>query len=124
MIAPRRNVLVVDDSKIWLDKISTMLHEMDCIETVFVAGNYDEAIPLLDASLDFIFLDIHMPGKNGIELLRFIKRRYSKPKICMVSNSLTTITRKLWKSLGADESFDKSIEFQQIPDFIINNVIP
>lgn len=115
------NVLIVDDSKIWLDKISALLMNMDCIETVLVAGSYDEAIELLGENLDFIFLDIHMPGKNGIELLRFIKGNYTKPKICMVSNSVNSVTSKMWRKLGADESFDKSIEFERIPEFILHS---
>ena len=116
-------ILIVDDSKIWLEKLTLILQDIPGVETILLASSYEEAIPLLSANPDFVFLDIHMPGKNGIELLHFIKTNFSKPKICMVSNSVNMMSEDTWKSLEVDAYFDKSNEFQKIPEFIIYNQI-
>jgi CitB family two-component system response regulator MalR len=98
-----------------------ILGEVKCVEEVLLATSYDEALTLLDQNPEFIFLDIYMPGKNGIELLTYIKKNYSKPKVCMVSNSINMFTKQRWKSLGACECWDKSKEFEKIQEFIIEH---
>lgn len=116
-------ILVVDDSELWRFQISRVLNAVSCVKKVIEAGSYDEAIPFLHERPDFILLDIHMPGKNGIELLRFIKANFPEPSICMVSNSVNMMTRDEWKRLGVDDYFDKSGDFDRIVEFIECNVI-
>ena len=122
-MANKKNILIVDDSPVWLDKFSKMLEGLECVQTVIKAGSYEEAIPKLDSNLDFIFLDIHMPGKSGIELLRFINQNFSKPKVCMVSNVVDMMTPSQWQRMGAYECFDKSDDFHRIPEFILATTI-
>ena len=63
-------VLLVDDERLARKEISRLLDAYPEVEDVFEASGAKEAIEILDKQkVDLLFLDIHMPGKNGFELL-------------------------------------------------------
>jgi DNA-binding NarL/FixJ family response regulator len=113
-------VLIVDDSILILDRIILMLAEIGNIQFVH-ASNYNEAMELLNGiKPDLALLDIRLPGKSGIELLRTIKVMYREIKVFMITNHASDYYRNLCKTLGADHFFDKSKDFNLIPEFISN----
>ena len=63
-------------------------------------------------------LDIQLPGKNGIELLSFVKSRYPQIKIIIVTNRASDYYRDLCNEMGANSFIDKSTEFEKIPELI------
>ena len=70
----KKIVLVVDDSILILERIIPLLEEVSNIQFVVHAANYNEAIALLERLMpDIVLLDINLPDKSGIELLRKIK---------------------------------------------------
>jgi DNA-binding response OmpR family regulator len=78
------------------------------------AGDGAEAIRKLEkASYDLLLLDINMPGKSGLDVLKFIKEKNLPCRIIMLSGRLgfTVATESL--KLGADEYITKpfSVEF-------------
>lgn len=67
------NILVVDDSKTELMYMSTLLKGQGY--TVRTAENGDEAVRLMQELVpDLILMDVIMPGVNGFQLTRTIKR--------------------------------------------------
>jgi two-component system chemotaxis response regulator CheB len=81
-------VLVVDDSAFMRKVIGDILSEEQSIEIVGKARNGDEALAKLKELLpDVITLDMEMPGKNGLEVLREIMR--VKPTPVIMVSSLT-----------------------------------
>lgn len=65
-------VLVVDDSKSFLDLETSFLKRSEC--TVLKATNGLDALRLAKSEKpDIVFLDLEMPVMNGIECCRFIK---------------------------------------------------
>lgn len=112
-------VLVVDDSTIIVERIYEILGELDCISFVGKATSFSEAVELLrDQRYDVAMLDINLPGKNGIELLSFIKANHPSIKIIMLSNQSDDYYRNLCQSLGSDSFIDKTSEFENIPHTI------
>ncbi|MDR3355261.1 MAG: chemotaxis response regulator protein-glutamate methylesterase [Synergistaceae bacterium] len=89
MSIPRRiRVLVVDDSAFMRKVIGDILSADQGIEIVGKARNGDEAMAKLkDLSPDVITLDMEMPGKNGLEVLRGIMKE--KPTPVIMVSSLT-----------------------------------
>ena len=63
-------VLLIDDERLARQELTKLLKKHHEIEIIGEAANADEGIELIkELKPDLIFLDIHMPGKTGFELL-------------------------------------------------------
>lgn len=113
------NVLIVDDYPLMISKLSELILEVAEAATIKTSENYSEATEVLeDYTPDVALLDINLPGKNGIELLKYIRQRYPATHVVMVTNEGTDHYRKLCLSLGAEHFLDKSKDVDQIPSII------
>ncbi|MEX0584801.1 MAG: EAL domain-containing response regulator [Natronospirillum sp.] len=68
------NVLVVDDEAFARDVISATLSHLQ-IQTIQTAASGEEAIQILTKTphqIDILLCDLHMPGMDGVELLRHL----------------------------------------------------
>jgi DNA-binding NarL/FixJ family response regulator len=114
MVSDQFTVLVVDDSCMFRQRVICLLNERN-LYPVLQARNYDEAVNwLLKTKVNLALLDISMPGKNGIELLKLIRSRYPGTKVWMISNHADEHYKQVCLSTGADHFFDKSLDFEEI----------
>lgn len=83
LLVPRARVLVVDDDSLSRELVGIKLRR-DGYE-VFEASSGDEALAMLAAmhedgyptdDVDLLVLDIHMPGRSGVTVLRDLRRRH------------------------------------------------
>jgi len=90
------------------------------------AGNGEEVMRSIDhGPPDIVFMDIHLPGKNGLELTQEIKSLYPKTVIVILSNSDTTEYRESAYQKGANFFIpkDSSIgDFFAVIDRITQNL--
>lgn len=108
-------VFIVDDSALVRERIIAMISEHPGIEITGQAENAQEAInSIRKLKPDVAILDIRMPGGNGIEVLRNIKKNNSAPTVIILTNYPYPQYRKKCMEAGADYFFDKSTEFQKI----------
>jgi len=115
----KKTVLIVDDFPLIIERLIVLLNNLENVGPVFRAGGYSQAIPmLLEQDPDIIVLDIHLPDRNGIDLLRHIKKNHPEMIVIMLTNESSEYYRKLCNSLGADYFVDKSTEFDRIPAII------
>jgi len=85
MSAPIR-VLLVDDHAIARNGVRLMLGTAEGISVDGEAGNAAEALQLLAAAeFDVALVDIQMPGKNGLDLLRQLRSDYPRMAVLMLS---------------------------------------
>ena len=70
---PRGNVLIVDDEPSLRQTLARVLQLAGC--TVTTAATGAEALGLLSGELDLIYLDIHLPDMNGLDVLKEIHLR-------------------------------------------------
>ena len=69
----KTRAFIVEDEPIARERLHELLQQVDWIECVGSAADGHNAVRLLDELRpDLVFLDIEMPGMNGIEVLRHI----------------------------------------------------
>jgi DNA-binding LytR/AlgR family response regulator len=79
-------VLAVDDEAPQLDELAYLLRADERVGSVTTASDATEALRLLrDGSTDVVFLDIRMPGLDGLELARVLRRFAEPPSIVFVT---------------------------------------
>lgn len=79
-------IIIVDDHKIFLDGLRTVLEGAEQLEVLGEAQNYEELTKLLSVSKpDVLLLDINMPGKDGIEITKLLKEKDKSIKILLLT---------------------------------------
>jgi DNA-binding LytR/AlgR family response regulator len=83
---PFLTVLAVDDEPPALDELAFLLNADPRVAVVHTAGDATEALRVLrDTDVDAVFLDIRMPGLDGMELARILRRFARPPAIVFVT---------------------------------------
>jgi len=79
-------VLVVDDEEPALDELAYLLRREPAVASVATAADAEAALRLLRSDgLDAVFLDVHMPGLDGLELARVLGRFARPPAVVFVT---------------------------------------
>ena len=112
------SILIIDDNLLFIDRMTVLLKEVN-MRNIDSATNYDEALLRLGAHVyDVILLDINLPGKNGVELLRKIRQLRYTGEIIMLSNHADEYYRRICMELGVAYFLDKSNDFSLVPGII------
>ena len=79
-------VLIADDHAIVRKGLREILREASELTTVGEASNGDEALARVSSEpWDVVVLDITMPGQNGLEVLKQLKRSHPQLPVLMLS---------------------------------------
>jgi DNA-binding NarL/FixJ family response regulator len=117
MAQDKLKVLIVEDSEVVTKRLRSLLKEMAEVSIIGEATNATEAFAIHGVMHpDVVLLDINLPGMNGVEVLKEIKKLNDDTKVMMLTNYSDLHHRKRCKEAGADYFFDKSIEFEKVPD--------
>ncbi len=84
MASSRIRVFIIDDSLTIRAMISTILERHPRIKVVGIAASAEEADVMLQHLVpDVVLLDIKLPGMNGLQFLRELRRWLDKPIIML-----------------------------------------
>jgi DNA-binding LytR/AlgR family response regulator len=80
-------LLAVDDERPALEDLVRMLSALPRVTSVTSASSADEALLALgeEPAIDGVFLDVRMPGLDGVELARVLRRFVRPPALVFVS---------------------------------------
>ena len=93
---PKIRVLIADDHRLFAEALEAFLSNDERIEVVGMARDGEEAVRLARAkSPDVILMDIAMPGVDGVEATKRIRRKQDHARVLMLtgSNSRTDVAR-------------------------------
>lgn len=75
-------VLIIDDEKYSREELKFLLQQFEIIHIVGEADTGEDALKkLIDSSPDVIFVDIEMPGMNGIQLVNYARNFKKTPLV-------------------------------------------
>ncbi len=79
-------VLVADDHTILRQGIKALLDNQEGIEVIGEAKDGREALAIIEETLpDVVLMDIAMPGLNGLEATRRIKKKFPRMKVLVLT---------------------------------------
>ena len=113
-------VLIADDHRLFADALEAILTIDERIEVIGKAYDGEQAIRLAAAEKpDVILMDIAMPGVDGLEATRKIRRRRKATSVLMLtgSNSRTDVDRA--REAGAAGYVTKDRIASQLIDSIV-----
>jgi DNA-binding NarL/FixJ family response regulator len=103
-------VLLVDDHAIARNGVRLMLGTADDICVAGEAGDAPQAMQLLaSASFDVALVDITMPGKNGLDLLKAMRSAWPRMAVLMLSTYAEEIYAVRALKLGAAGYLTKDV---------------
>ena len=114
-------VVTVDDSPVVAERLGFMLAEIESVKFLGNAMNISAALHLINLRKpNVVILDIHLKEDvlvaNGVHLLTQLRKDHPTLTIIMLTNLSVPQYRSTCIALGADYFFDKTNDFEKIPD--------
>ncbi len=108
-----RSVLVVDDAKEIRDSLAGVLKDEGY--GVILAESSEQALVRLKTDTpDIVLLDIWMPGMDGVDALKEIRKQYPELPVVMISGHATIETAVKTTKLGAYDFIEKPLHIDKV----------
>ena len=118
LVSQNKTVLIVDDDRM---NLKFAEHMLSSTYDVVMANSYEEALEYLSKELPALaLLDVHMPGKNGFELLaeiRKIKHCNDLPVVFLTADSDRETEVRVFKEGGLDY-----IQKPLVPEVVLERI--
>jgi YesN/AraC family two-component response regulator len=113
-------VLLVEDNRIYREAFKDNLLRHFPAMSIVEAENADQAVQKIKATPpDLIFMDIRLPGMNGLQLTQRIKKDFPKIPIAILTGYDLPEYRQAAVQYGADGFFVKeSLQWEEIESFV------
>jgi two-component system response regulator DevR len=106
---------IVDDSAVMRERLTESVTDIAGVEIVGESGDPFEALNRIrKLHPDVVILDIRLPRRSGIDLLKDIKENPAAPIVMMITNYPYRQYRQGCMAAGADYFFSKTDEFEMI----------
>lgn len=115
-------VIIVDNSPLVIKRVKTILSDWGHVNVMGTAGNISDARNLIERCRPHVvIIDIEIDSGtegNGMELLAILKNEYSEIKTIVLTNYNKLHYRLACMEYGANYFFDKSYDFNKIPEVL------
>lgn len=107
------NLLVVDDESAIRESCREVAESLGFV--TYAAASSDEVLHILDtAGVDVVLLDLRIPGTNGIDVLREIKRRRPEAVVVIMTGFATVHSAVQAMKAGAYDYIGKPFTFEEL----------
>ena len=111
-------VLLVDDEKVFIDVLAVRLEARDFTTSKAYSG--DEAMEKVrEKEVDVVLLDVQMPGKDGVTVLREIKAFNPLVEVIMLTGHSTVESAVEGMKIGAFDYLLKPTETKELVEKIV-----
>lgn len=114
-------ILIVDDEDSILKSLSGILMD-EGFETITATNGYEALKRIEEDSPDMVLLDIWMPGMDGIDTLREIKKQHPGIQVVMITGHGTIETAVNATKIGAYDFIEKPLNIDRVI-VAINNAL-
>ncbi|PCJ60130.1 MAG: hypothetical protein COA65_04695 [Rhodospirillaceae bacterium] len=117
MMANRKSILIVDDDPLQLKELTEFLSTLnvDCLQE---KNGYSAIHCIKKHHPDLVLLDIKMPGLDGIEVARLIKKLRPSPSIILMSGHADCVRDANNAGLKVFGILDKPIPLRALKRFV------
>ncbi len=110
-------ILIVDDEEHIRSLMESYLTKQGF--TTYLAQNGEEAFEIITIKKpDLIFLDIQLPGMDGVVILKEVKKKYPDIAVIMISGNATEEIAKETLEIGAFEYINKPVDLDKVSEVI------
>ena len=116
-----KKVLIVDDEEEILAFMSRFLKRLGIDSCVAVSG--EQALEKYrQEPFDCVFLDVHLGGISGIEVLKQIKNLNSDAKVIIITGSISADNKEKLLAIGAKDYLQKPVDLADFKEKILNYI--
>lgn len=120
-----KRVLIVDDEPAVLDVLEEFFKNFRhdrAYEVQTVSNGTDAYVAFLSARPDLVLLDMHMPGMDGLQLLKQIRALDARVPIMMITANENTQTAAEAQTAGVSAYVPKPFDFRHL-DMLVSLVL-
>ena len=119
-MAPQLKVLLVEDSKILVERLTEAIHQIPGVDLVGTADTEASAIAFARReSIDMLILDLHLRQGTGFGVMRALAATSLRPRILVLTNYDLPEYKNAVLALGATHFLDKGRDYNRLPELIL-----
>ena len=112
-MSDKTRILIVDDDEVVRRSFLRSLESISC--NIEAAGDGEEALQTMEQnSFDVVLLDVRMPGRDGLSVLRTIKQKWPESEVVIITGYPTVANAKEAVRLGAYDYLAKPLGPQDV----------
>lgn len=116
------NNLVVDDNATNRMVLTKMLERDQNNKVVAVDSGYDALVQVNKLNFDIIWMDIRMPGMNGIECTKILRKLKFREPIIAVTGHVDAECQKEYYAAGIDHVLPKPVSLEALSSVSTNYI--
>jgi DNA-binding NarL/FixJ family response regulator len=115
-------VLVIDDSAPVRARLVSLLGIELPEALIYATSSGESALDFVRShQIDVVVLDLHLPGREGLDLLGALTRTDAAPRVLVLTADATEQHRRACLALGAEAFLDKATEFERVAALIMSD---
>ena len=117
-----KKILIVDNDSELLTKIAYELRPYNEFNIITADHTKQAARLLCMIEIDLLVTELAMPGIDGLQLLRFLKKKFPKIPAMVMADNFSRKTRLLLERMNISGLFKKPVNMDELIDGIFNEL--